>query len=99
MLDTLVQSIENIFVQFSLRRLLYIAFLLVVVLGGLFIFDRATGYSARKKLEMRLTALERLSVLETNGVAVSPSLGPLYTSTVVQLRDAPASPFAWTFDA
>lgn len=68
MLDTLVQSIENTFVQFSLRRLLYIAFLLVVALGGLFIFDRVTGYSSHKKLEMRLLALERLSVLEAKGV-------------------------------
>lgn len=98
MLDTLVQSIENTFVQFSIRRLLYVAFLLAVTLGGLFTFDRTTGYSAQKKLEMRLSALERLSTLEAKGVQASSTLGPLYAATVAELRNAPTPAIVWRFD-
>jgi len=94
MLDTLVSSVENTFVQFSIRRLMYITFLLVVVLGGAYVFDRETGYSSQRRLDARLSALERLNTLESRGIRNSPTLAPLYAATIALIQDQPTSPFS-----
>ena len=45
MFDSLVKSVESVFVEFNLRRLGYLIFVLAVFLGGIYLFDQATDYS------------------------------------------------------
>jgi hypothetical protein len=91
MFDSLIQSIENTFVQFSFRRLLYVVFLLALVLSALYVFNEVTGYSFYQRLDRRISAMERLRALETGGIEQSKELGPLYRSVTSSLREQPRS--------
>jgi hypothetical protein len=85
MFDTLIASIESTFVQFSLRRLLYIIFLFAVVLLALYIYDSSTEYSFYTRIDKRISALERLSELEHKGISSSSTLDSLYRGVVNEL--------------
>jgi hypothetical protein len=98
MLDSLIQSIENAFIQFSFRRLLYVLFVLAVVLSTAYAWNELTGYTYYFRLEKQVTLLERLNALERNQVSSSPTLAPLYTALVKQLLLAKKEPFAFHFD-
>ncbi len=100
--DSLVKSIESTFVQFSVRRMLYLAFLVLITGGGLLSFDRATGYTSFRRLDARITALERLRSLESAGIRQSASLTPVYDSLVARLRGLderePTSILLWSIE-
>lgn len=84
MFGDLVKSIENAFVDFSLRRTLYVLFVLALIVGGLYVFDSMTGYSSARRLDAQLSAVERLHALEKAGIRESAALAPIYTRIVVQ---------------
>mgnify|MGYP001217516987 CR=1 FL=1 len=98
MLDSLVSSIEKAFVEFSARRLVYVVFLFAIAFGGLWLFNRATGYGPFTRLERQVSTLERLQTLEAKGIDRSAALSPLYRETVRQLSLAQAAPIAPQFD-
>ena len=84
MFGELVKSIESAFVDFSLRRALYVFFVLALIAGGLSVFDRMTGYSSARRLDAQLSALERLHALEKAGIRESAALAPIYNRLVAQ---------------
>jgi len=92
MIDTLIKSIEDTFVQFTFRRLLYVLFLLALVCGALYVFDQSTGYTFYSRLDKRIEALEKLQAIESRGFRQSSDLDSIYQSIIVELRDHPPSP-------
>jgi hypothetical protein len=100
MLDSLVSSIENAFIQFSFRRLLYILFLFVVILSAVFAFNEMTGYTLYSRINNKINALERLQALEEKNIGQSAELGPIYQSIVEELNQKPWQPLSLhiTFD-
>jgi hypothetical protein len=69
MIDSLVRSVESAFVDFNIRRLLYLAFVLSILVGSVLLFDYATGYSHYARLDSRINALERLHELKSEGIS------------------------------
>ena len=93
MFDTLIKSIEEVFVQFSFRRLLYILFLIFIVVSSLHVFDQLTGYTRFLRIDKRLTILERLHTLEEKGIQKSEQLKNVYDEIIAELHQQPFSPF------
>ena len=89
MFGDLVKSIESAFVDFSLRRTLYVFFVLALIVGGLYAFDRMTGYSSARRLDAQLSAVERLHALEKAGIRESAALAPIYNRIVAQQQVVP----------
>jgi hypothetical protein len=102
MLEALIKSIEGVFLQFSVSRALYLAFITIVAIASLYIFDRTTGYSTYARIDRQLTAIERMKTLEDKGVSASPQLAPMFNNVVQQLKQeqtaggrARLTPEAW----
>jgi hypothetical protein len=87
MLESIVKSIENSFVQFSLGRLLYLIFLFFVITLALYIFDSSTGYTKFSKIDHQINSLEKLHKLKTNGLEKSPELYKIYESIIEKIND------------
>lgn len=83
MIEPLVKSIENAFVQFNFRRLLYLAFMFSILAGGLWLFDNATGYSYYARLDKRVDAMERLQQMQKGDI--SEEMIPVYDDVVRSL--------------
>ena len=86
MLKDFFDSLRESFVQFSLGSLFYVIFVVSMIGLGLYLGDRATGYSEYARVERQITALERLHALEQKGVVNSKTLGPIYSDLVTQLN-------------
>lgn len=97
MFEAIVESVEKSFERFSVGRVLYLVFLVAVVVGGLYAYDRATGFSRYSQVEKRIVALERLRALEERGIEKSGRLAPIYHDTVTLLREKPES-YVYVFD-
>jgi hypothetical protein len=74
LIGELVKSIESAFVELSFRRVLYLIFILGLGVGCVLAFDRSTGYSQARRLDARISALERLFALDQAGVQSSSRL-------------------------
>lgn len=99
MFGELVKSIESAFIDFSIRRALYVLFVLALLVGGLLAFDRMTGYSRSHRLDAQLSALERLHALEKAGIRDSRDLSAVYDHLVAQVKDTtPAIMPIWRAD-
>ncbi len=92
MFGELVSSIEKVFVETSGRRALYLAFLVSLAVGSLWAFDRSTGYSLGRRLDSRISALERLHALEKDGVRTSSTLSASYDAIARDLKLGSAGP-------
>ena len=97
MLDSLIQSVENAFVQFSFRRLLYVVFILAIVPGGLYVLNEMTGYTVYRRVDSQIDALQRLHALEKGGIRQSPALAPIFQMVVRELGSQPVHPFNYEF--
>lgn len=95
MFDTLVRSVEDAFIQFNLRRLFYLTFVLAVIVGGLYLFDNATDYSFFARFDKRLDALERLQEINSKGVPAE--LAPTYDQLVQALQQHKREPLNFAF--
>jgi hypothetical protein len=89
MFDSLVSSIENAFVQFSFRRLVYMIFLFAVVISTCVVLNELTGYTLYSRMEKKISALERLQELREKGVEQSMELNPIYQSVVGDIQQKP----------
>lgn len=101
MLDTLFRSLEDTFVKFSFRRLVFWVFLIIVGVVTVYAFERYTGLGHNIRLDGELTALERLHALEKNGIASSPALAKEYERIVTSLHDdaiGKATFLNWSFE-
>ena len=87
MLDGLIGSVERTFVQFSVRRLFFLLFVMTVVVAGAYFVDIRTGYTSFLRLERTVESMERLHALEVAGIKESPELAPLYRQAVAQLTE------------
>lgn len=94
MLDSLVSSIENAFVQPSFKRLLYILFLLLIVISSAVVFNETTGYTLYSRVDKRIAALERLQALEEKNIKQSPELGSIYQSILDEMEPKPWQPIS-----
>lgn len=99
MLEALVRSIENTFVQFSYRRLLYVIFLTAILGFGFYVFNELTGYTYFSRLDKQINVLDRLLQLEKSGVSGSADLAPLYDSLLASARSLNSRPFDIHFPA
>ncbi|HKQ06796.1 MAG TPA: hypothetical protein VJ464_16800 [Blastocatellia bacterium] len=86
MIGAIIESLEKSFGQSKPGRLLYVFFLLVLTGIGLYIYNRATGYTYYIEIDKRISALERLQALEEKQVPNSPSLGPIYNAIITELN-------------
>lgn len=86
LIGELVKSIESAFVEISIRRVLYLIFILGLGVGCILAFDRATGYSQARRLDARISALERLFALEQAGVESSSRLGASFDAIAQDLQ-------------
>ena len=84
MFEHLIRSVENAFVEFNLRRVLYLMFIIGMLLVSLYVFDRSTGYSFYSRYEQKLSALEKLQEVQDKGL--SPDLTPIFNDLVNTLR-------------
>ncbi len=89
MFDSLIKSVENSFIEFNLRRLIYLIFILAIGVGGLYGFNEVTGYGYFAKYEKKLNALQKLQEIEKAGL--SASLKPIHEDLVKQLGDVDSS--------
>lgn len=96
MFGPLVSSIENAFLQFNLRRLFYLLFVVGVLVGGLYVFDSATDYSFYIRYDNRLSALERLQQIQYRGIPSE--LSPIYNDLVSTLHGHDQKPIVFTFN-
>jgi len=86
MLENFIKSIENSFLNFNIRRLFYILFVVSIIISGLIIFDSITKYSVLSKNEKKLELLEKLVTLKEKGINRYPELDSIYSSTIVELN-------------
>lgn len=98
MLGSLFTSLENTFVQFSFRRLLYVLFLVSIAYLTFYLYDQSTGYTYYTRLHSRITALERLVVLESQSILESEELSKIYTEILNEVKSKPESALAFHLD-
>lgn len=87
MLDTIFRSLEDTFVQFNFKRLLFWMFLIVATVIALFVFEHYTGLGHNIRLDGELSTLERLRTLEKEGITSSPTLKKEYERIVASLHN------------
>ncbi len=85
MFESLLASVEKAFVEFNLRRAMYLIFLCVIGLGGLWVYNETTGYGPFSRIDHQISILERLQALEAKGIDKSTSLGGVFRGTVAEL--------------
>src|SRR5260221_10621156 len=97
MFDTLIRSVENMFVQFSIPRVLYVLFLITVAVVSLYIFDNKTGYTRYARIEREVSTIERLQALKEKNIDSTAELSDLYHSVVEELKEGSPGIFKFTW--
>lgn len=86
MFDSIFRSLEETFVKFSFRRLIFWIFLICVGLAALIAFEQYTGFGKHMRLNGEITILERLYALEKDGIQSSPILNKEFEHLVASLN-------------
>src|SRR5436309_3995999 len=85
MFDRVFESLQSLFVQFSVRRLLFWIFVVVIVGIGLILYLSALDPFFYDQMDRRSSLLRQFQVLAQSGVAADPELGPIYHRLVAEL--------------
>ena len=85
MMQQLFDSFENLFLNFSFRRLIFWLSVVAVIGVGLYYGERATNYLHLRRIEKKIQLLKELDALDKNGLAKSNQLGPIYNDLVADL--------------
>jgi hypothetical protein len=84
---TILSSLESLFLQFNLRRLLFWVFIAVI---ALFIFsgiEGLTGITYFMRVQGKLSVLSTLNTLSKDGIESNPKLEPIYNQLVNDISE------------
>ena len=79
-------SLEDLFLKFNVRRLLYWLFVISFIFIVLVFSERLTNYLYFWRIEKRITLLKELYSLDQSGIAKNDQLSPVYNDLVGELN-------------
>jgi hypothetical protein len=93
-MEKILASLESLFLEFNLRRLLFWLFMIGLLAFGLYAYERTTGYVYFARLAKRMALLRDLNALAQGGAATNPELKPIYTKLVAELNSYTFQPLS-----
>lgn len=93
-MNEIFASLEAVFLKFSLKRLLFLAFMLALLIISLYSFESMSGYLYLGATEKKITLLKELHALSKDGVASNPDLAPIYKNMADALSNHKIVPMA-----
>jgi len=89
MITRFIESIEQLFLDFNVKRLFYIIFLLLLGFIGVWLYEGLSGHFYFSRLEHRIDLLEKAYRLQSGGIKSDPNLSPIYAEIIKDLQEQP----------
>jgi hypothetical protein len=86
MIEKTMSGLEELFVNYTPRRLLYILFLLSMVIVLAFVFEYTTGFFFMWNMERKLALLKELKDVSGPEISADPQLNEAYRDIVSKLN-------------